>query len=189
MFIIRLIFYFEILIWLLPPLKQYRGGLFYYFLIAGMTDPLSVLGVAYLRLEYNSVYILSYFFQTLSVIYYNRKLTKGWIFLCVSILASSYYYLPPALMLISLVVFNLIIVYHLFCIFFNDILRTKRINCYYFTFLFYELTLILKCLSVIYNYSGGIYYFYSFTAIEIFIGFYFIFFNLDNSPGFKLTDT
>jgi len=171
---------------MLPPFKQYKGGLFYYFLILGITDPAVYLAFRYLKIESSLTYMACYFFQTISVLYYSKKLNFGWVFLCVTILSSTYYYLHPYSMIFPLVILHLIMVYHLMAIFLGEILSTHRFNVYYLVILFYEFTIILKCLALIYSFCAAVYYFYIITAIEVLFCFYFIFYNAENSLRVKI---
>jgi len=184
--IISLIFYFQLLLWMLPPLKQYKGGLFYYFLILAITDPAVYIAFKYLKIDWSSSYMVFYFFQTLSVLYYSRKFNIRWFSVCLVILVSTFYFLHPYSMLFPLVLLHLIMVYHLLSILLFEILKTLKINMYYFVILFYEFTIILKCLALIYSFCAAVYYFYIITAIEILFCLYFIFFNANNSIEFKL---
>ncbi len=174
------------LLWLLPPLKQYKGGLFYYFLILAITDPLAFIATRFIQIQWNSSYMFFYFLQSISILYYSKKLNLRWILLCSVILFLTYYLLQPYSMTFPLILLHLIIVYHLFSIFLNDLFITNKINIYYPIILLYEFTILLKCSALIYSFGVGVYYFIFITAIEIVFCLYFIFYNAENSSKFKL---
>jgi hypothetical protein len=78
MYLARIIIYISILIWLIPPFKQLKGGYFLYFLILGYSDPLAIMLLRF-RIDVQFVHIITAFLVTISVLYYNKNLNLKWI--------------------------------------------------------------------------------------------------------------
>src|SRR5674476_662082 len=81
MYLAKIFVYVSILIWLLPPFKQLKGGYFLYFLIIGYSDPLALfLGWIFkLNVEYS--HLITAFLLTISILFYNNNLNLKWIIL------------------------------------------------------------------------------------------------------------
>ena len=186
MYLIKYFVYFSILVWLLPPFRQLKGGYFLYFLILGYSDPLALfLGWIFkLNLEYTHLVIA--FLLTITVLFYNNNLNLKWIgslflLLILSILKvgveNRYFYF---------VIFHIIIYLQILIPSIKEFYLKHQINLYFTVLLIYELTTILKFVAVIYNYFSGVYLFYLSAVFEMFIALFFIFYNLQNSPHIKL---
>jgi hypothetical protein len=127
-----------------------------------------------------------FFLLVLSVLYQCKKLNLKWIAFCSFILLFTLISFKPALMYLPMMIFRIIIVYHFSGVFLKNVFNNNEVNLYYLLLLFYEFTVILKFFELIYSFYTAVFYFYLSTAVEIIVCIYFIFFNIENSPRFKL---
>ena len=187
MYLAKIIINVSILIWLLPPFKQYKGGYFLYFLILGYSDPLALTFLKLFKIQTIYTHLIIYLLLTISILFYTKNLKIKWLIplitLCIlSILAGNRNF-----RYFSLIVFNILIFLQILIPSTKEFYLKQRINIYYSILLLYELMIILQYTAFAFNYTSGVYFFYLSLAFEMLIGLFFIFYNLENSPLIKLS--
>jgi hypothetical protein len=186
MYLAKFIVYFSILIWLLPPFRQLKGGYFLYFLILGYSDPLALFLGWIFQLNVEYIQLITAFLLTISILFYNNNLNLKWIAALLLLLMLSVWKVGVDKRYFYFIIFHIIIYLQILIPSIKEFYLKQRINIYFTVLLIYELTTILKFVAVAYNYFPGIYLFYISVVFELVIGIFFIFYNLQNSPLIKL---
>jgi hypothetical protein len=186
MYLAKIIAYISILVWLLPPFRQLKGGYFLYFLISGYSDPLAILLGEVFRLNPYYTHLLIAFLLSISILFYSKKLNSKWIASLILLLILSLWLGNKNTIFIPIIIFRFLIILQLLISFSNEFLLKQRINIYLSVLIFYEITIILKYAAVGCNYSLGIYFYYLTSVFGMLICLFFIFYNLQNSPLIKL---
>lgn len=185
--IIRAVEYISTFIWLFPPIRQYKGNYFYFFLVLALIDPISDAVYSLTAINPMRMYAactLYLIFGALRV-----KLTKPNLFY-ILVFSIIDFYLSLSL---SYDLTKLYLVFLLTILFFIILRKTVictfdkgQINLFYFILTLYLISVITKILITFTQFNTGVFYFYITTAFEILVALYFIFYNEINSPKFKL---
>jgi hypothetical protein len=186
MYLVKIICYISILVWLLPPFRQYKGGYFLYFLIMGYSDPLTLTLGWIFKINANYTHLVIAFLLTISILFYNKNLNYKWIIALFLFLIFSIVKGDKEIRYLSIIIFHFIIFTQILIPSIKEFYIKQRINLYLTILSVYELTTIFKYTAFTYNYNSGVYFFYLSVAFELLIGLFFIFINLNNSPILKL---
>jgi hypothetical protein len=186
MFLATVITYISILFWLFPPFRQIRGGYFLFFLLMGYSDPLALLFRWAFSFNVEYTHLIMSLFYIFSVLYYNKNLNLKWIVTLLILLLFSICLGNQTIRLLTIVSFHILIIFQILIPAVKEFYLKQRINLYLSMILIYELTLILRYIVFVSNYTTGVYYFYLSGIFEIFICLFFIFYNLENSPVIKI---
>lgn len=177
----------SVLIWLFPPFKQRKTEYFWYFLILAITDPLTAILNLTLSIKTIQVNLLITFCLILALSDFSM-IKKNWIIvvlifliLVVAVSDLSIKAQNEIKILLSFIVLFIILKNSL--LYFN---KNHTINLFFLIFILYEITIITKFMFSISETKTGVVYFYTTSFFEYFIGIYFSFFNVENSPKFKL---
>ena len=187
MIIPYILLFTSILIWLFPPFRQYKTEYFLFFLILALADPVIYLLLKTLSFQVTRTNLIITFFMILSLIDSN-KLKKGWIFILLLLLVL----LTAAIKLPLKEVYQIKIILSCIILFFilKDSLlylnEHQTINLFYLIFILYEITIIIKFIYTASRTHTGTIYFYTTGFFEIFIGIFFCFYNMKNSPEYRL---
>ncbi|MCU7492666.1 MAG: hypothetical protein ACM3UR_14840 [Bacteroidota bacterium] len=171
----QIIFYISITIWLLPPLKQFRGKFFYYFLIQAISDPVAW---ALVELHYYNLpfYVAKDLFLILCL--WNQKETIRKVYVIIPVLLLIHYLIYGIdfkILALLISVAQIGVLYFIFKMATDDMLELKRVKIFYIVIILYELSVILKFIISITSINLGMVYFYVTTAFEILLGIFFIF--------------
>lgn len=180
-----LIAYITIIIWLLPPLKQYRGGYFFIFVLLALTDPISLFNIYYLNIHPHYTFLVYSSIMLILSFYYRKQLIKLTLLLVILITLVGLV-LNTEYLKYFILGFNAIVLINFATIMLLNSFKEQRINYFYVVLVLYQLTVTLKFLIIILNVHTGTYFYFITTAFEILMGIYFIFFNDKNSPSLKL---
>ncbi|MEJ2615868.1 MAG: hypothetical protein P8Z35_12995 [Ignavibacteriaceae bacterium] len=187
MIIPYILLFTSILIWLFPPFRQYKTQYFIFFLILALADPVMFLLLKFLSVEVTRTNLIITFFMILSLIG-SDKLRKGWIFILLSLLVL----LIATTKLPLKEVYQIKIILSCIVLFFilKDSLlylnKHQTINLFYLVLILYEITIIIKFIYTASRTHTGTIYFYTTGFFEIFIGIFFCFYNMKNSPEYRL---
>lgn len=182
--ITKLIVYFNIIMWLLPPLKQFKGGYFFYFVILALTDPLT--NILFKALNFNpfNIYIPSSAALLLVSLYYTNLHSKKILMIYLTSFVMLY-----ALMMthgdIKLKILIIIFMHINICIifihrFYQKYFDRNILYVYLLVLIFYEFTVVMKMFVFLFDINTGVIFVYGMNILEVFICFYFIFFNFKN---------
>jgi hypothetical protein len=179
-------FFVEIIIWLLPPLKQYKGGYFFYFLVLALTPFASVFCYHYFKITPASVYVVSSSAMVVALQYYKNKKIRSGVALLILLFPVAVYLNDLKTDLFLIIIQQGIIITYLYFFLLEFLYDKKAVNIYMIILVVYVLSLIFKMLAVLADFQLGIIYYHLTTIFETLICIYFIFFNIENSPQFKL---
>jgi hypothetical protein len=174
---IKGLFYFSIVLWLIPPIRQYKTNYFFFFLILALIDPIVML---YSKITPYNV-PLSFYIFTNSLLFISiidkDSLKRNW-FLIISGL----------IVLTGLVIFanfsnnqSFIILIAIQFLILSTILKkfivnfalNKTVNLFQLVLIFYLLTIITKFLNLLTSFADATAFFIITTIAQIIFGFYF----------------
>lgn len=179
--ITKLIGYSNIAVWLFPPFKQFKGGFFCYFLILALMDPLVTVGYALFKVNISYIYAPSSFLLLLSALYYTRSLSRKTLIYCL-IISFALLFFPDNKSLLYLTVFFHIIIFLSFLIvFIRKYFFRNLFYLYFFVLIYYQFSVVLKILLYIFGSLTGIFFLNLLNVLDVLVGCYFIFYNLQNS--------
>jgi hypothetical protein len=178
MIITKIIAYTSLVLWLLPPFRQYRSRYFSFFLVLSLGDPFTMLlySAGLLPAGGFHFFIISFF---MFISYDNFKpLKEKKLNELILVLISIIPYFFTNNTNFGIIFLHLVI----FMRFLRDAMvntaKNYEVNLFYFALVLYELSIILKFFSIIstfYNYT----YFYLTTVLEMLLALFFIFFRED----------
>ena len=176
----------SILIWILPPVRQYKTPYFLFFVVLALSDPI-IYSIYYtLGIQSFKFYPIMTFLLIISISNINKK--RLWIISAVFILIISYTIQSETLLLyiFCTIIFSIVlflIIYQLI-----QLLMQKRIlNLFLCLLLFYALLNMLKLIALSLNlYQHGAISYYLGTFIQIFFGILFSFITI-NTKSFSIS--
>lgn len=180
--IFKILLYISLIVWLLPPFRQWKSKFFYFFLILAVADPLSIFITLYISKNINFYYPLISLLLLISIIDY-RSINKQKNFLIyVIILASS------TLMIlvfihsgITIVILHFIISMVFLKDFIFKYVFQREFSVFYAMLLFYEFTIILKFFNVILGFTDATAFFIITSIFQITFGLFFSIFREDKA--------
>ena len=182
----KLLIKISMIIFLLPPIRQYGGRFFFYFLILALNDPLADY-LRYWSFPQLKIHIIFSIFLLISVIW-SKKFIKIVLF-SIPFIALYFYgmtfvntsYIEVANTLRIIMGFMHIFIFITVSKMAIVELREKMgINLFLVVFLFYEATLILKFIVYGFGMSKGLLFFFMTLGFEILLAIFFICFRDDN---------
>lgn len=176
MIIAKIITIFSILVWCLPPLRQFRGAFFYFFLLQAISDPLALIclnfSISAISLK---VIIASLLFLA---VYDPKKILRNSLFgspIIGLLFYLSFYSNRPGI-IFFLILIHVSIIFLILKKYLNEISFPKvEISLFSLLILFYEATIVTKYFVNIVNIDKGVYYFYLTSAFDILLGIAFCF--------------
>ncbi|MGD8778827.1 MAG: hypothetical protein PVH88_07675 [Ignavibacteria bacterium] len=183
----RFLYYFSILLWIFPAIRQFQGRFFYFFLILGIHDPVYTL--------FNELWDFSLpLVYTVSLHYLLIPSLSSW----KDILNNKYLLILPLIVFVVLsfffndfrVYFTILIIIHsiiffkVFIFFLKQNVYESSINIFYVALLFYELTNILKVSNIMVGIDNAIANFILTSLFQILFGIYFSLFKDDHPKNF-----
>lgn len=180
----KLLFFTSIIVWLLPPFKQFKGRYFLFFLILAFIDPINLLFLFIFKSPLQSqITILLNYCLLLSLIDINL-LKKHWIWI----------------ILISLVLFSptifhfdrneVIVVYILLKLgitliilknLITNYVSAGKLSLFHLVFLFYQLMTIAKFSNLLTGFADATAFFILTSIIQIIFGLFFSIYREDKS--------
>ncbi|MGE5431193.1 MAG: hypothetical protein ACM3QX_08970 [Syntrophomonadaceae bacterium] len=171
----RLIIFLSTLVWIFPPLRQFRGRFFYYFLIIALSDPISIT-FHYLKLEWSTpLFVLFSAGLLFSLPQQNRYLRLPYLIPALILYIAAIYFLPVSDQIILLGLIHITIVYILFKYIITYVYENGRIQLFHLLLLTYEISLLLKFINLIFELHAGIVNFNFITGFQIILGILFCF--------------
>lgn len=175
MIIAKFIVYLSIFIWLLPPLKQFGGRFFYFFLILALSDPVAM-AVNHLTasLPLNIVPVTTYALVSLALLVSlpqsNKYLKLSYVIpiLAVSFIAIICLSLEDSVILIGVI--HILILYVLIKYVINYTFINGRIQLFHLLLITYEISVLLKFINKIFHMHTGLIEFYFITGFQIILG-------------------
>lgn len=175
----KIIFYISLFTWLLPPLKQFRGRFFYYFILQAVSDPIVMILFAF-NLHSLQFYLVKDILLLVSL-WKPKALIKGLPYF-IPLLILVYFgtvAIHYTVICIIIAALHVIVIYLVFKMAIAEVMEFNEVKIFYILISIYELSVILKNINAIITIHSGILYFYLTTAFEILLGLSFIFIRED----------
>lgn len=179
MIIPKIIFYINIIAWLLPPFRQKGCKYFLVFLIMALSDPIFGI-IDWIHPTDSTAYYL--LVSTLVLITLLRK--KYLWFLLIAVLLISIFLTLPEIRIFLFLVHFIILLYFL-KEFILIISKESKILIFNLVLILYEVSVLSKIAASYFEFGGYLYYYLT-TAFEIFIAVYFTLYNEKNSSSISL---
>jgi hypothetical protein len=180
----KILFYTSVIIWLIPPIRQFKGSYFYYFLFIALMDPISIFlhqvhAISFTNLVYLAGSLLA-LFSLLPKAFIKRHLPMLLLFLILVLFIFGQKFIPLFSEQGDSVAFQLLLVLihmSILMIFIQRfILRytaNKRFTLFLLILIFYELTSILKIFNVMLGLADAVAFFVITTIAQSLFGLYF----------------
>jgi hypothetical protein len=175
----------ELIVWAMPPLKQFKGGYFLFFLVIAVSPFASVLGFYLVKLIPFTIYVISSFIMLVVLQYNHSGKIKFLIITLIFPVSFIIYSNEWNYDLISIIILHSSIIIYIIYFLLKSLYEKNSLNLYYFILIIYEASVMLKMITFLTNIQTGKPYFYITSIFELLIGIYFIFFNIENSLQLK----
>ncbi len=182
----KLLFFTSIIVWLLPPFKQFKGKYFIFFLILAFIDPINLLFFYVIRSPLQSqISILLIYCLLLSIIEKNL-LRKYWIwfFLIILVLFSpTVFHFNMNQITLVYVLLNLGITLIILKNLITNYVLIGKISVFLTVFLFYQFTIITKLSNLLFGFADAFSFFILTTIAQIIFGLFFSVFTENDKAG------
>ena len=173
---------FDILLWIIVPIRQIKKKYFYYFLFVEAADFLTLLLRLIFHSRSNSFYIpLSYlsFVAVLNIDFVKKFWVLLTSFFVLFFVVNIYVTLNQFFIILSFI--QLLIIIKLLKDFASLFFNENLLNIFIFVIIFYEVLFVTKLLNLLLGFANAYVYFYISTISEILIGLFFCIFRSDDS--------
>jgi hypothetical protein len=181
LFTYKIIVYISIIVWLFPPIRQYKSYFFKYFLFLASLDLISFGLYKYTHLQSIQVYALVSGILPITLLttkIFEKKNMLLLMALSISSLAGLVFYWEYAAIHIEITVLIIIIIITRRT--FLNTSRTGKINLFHMIFILYQVSLFLKMFLTSAHVGIGITYWSATNVFEIFIAIFFIIYREDS---------
>lgn len=183
--LIKGLFYFSILLWLIPPIRQYKTNYFFFFLILALIDPITVIYaktmVKNIPLSFYTFTNLLLFISVIDQDSIKRNLFlifSGFVVLTGIVIFANFTENQYFIILIAIQVLILTTILKKFIV---NFALNKNINLFQLILIFYLLTVITKFFNVLIGFADASAFFIITTVAQIIFGFYFSIVRENNS--------
>lgn len=182
-----LIYYISAFVWLLPPIRQYRGKLFLYFLILAFADLLTRISSVNFHTNAFQIHCLISFASVLSVSISNTSM-RMYVLIFIGFILTLFISITQTrnIIILYMVILHLIILWF----FLKETLISFSKNNYltlgWVMLILYEISIVLKFIIVLEATQASIIFYYLTTAFEILIAIFFTIYKVEDSPKIKL---
>ncbi len=181
----KYLIYSSVVVWIFPAIRQWKGRLFYYFLILAIIDPVSYIHLILLNtnipFKFNIIASLFLLFSITWKIFSNKLNKIILLFLSAFII---FLFLLFDLSVKGNILVLILIYSIVFLVFLKDLIveyvNTSTINLFYMMLVFYQLTMISKFLNLIIGFADATAFFIITSIAQIFFGLFFSIFREDN---------
>ena len=172
----KILYFVTIGVWLIPPIRQFRGNYFYFFLILALMDPVSM-GFRLLFKQPIPLGVFSYSSYLLLASLFSLKAYRNHILLIASISLLTFLLIffgfNHSQNLLTIVLFHFGIFFIILRKFITTYTQGGQIKIFYLFFIFYELTIIIKFFNVLLGFADAVAFFYITTIAQIIFGLFF----------------
>ena len=177
-----LIIWINIFIWLIPPVRQYKGKYFKFFLVLALIDPITWLSFKIFDINPNKVFVILVYILFISI-FNSKEIQKNIILISLGLAA---FISIPLLFSINICVLVLtlmhLIITGIFIKRFMIVMGKEFIVDNFLTALIlYEITISAKMIFYFLKIPDSILLYYLTTGFEIFLALFFILFRSDNT--------
>lgn len=170
----KILTFVSIIIWLFPPIKQYRQNYFRFFLLLALTDPLTIVLGRSFNIVFSQLYVVFTIMFFLSLLDF-QKLNPFKLILIAIVFATGFFsifnYWDYSYLFITIMLFLilLIVVKNSF----QFVIDSGSLNIFHIILCFYLITNMLKFWSYVQYFSAGLGFYYVTTSLQLFIGLFF----------------
>lgn len=172
----QILYFVSMGVWLIPPVRQFKGKYFYFFLILAIMDPISI-GFRLLFKQPTPVGVYSYFTYFLLGSLFSFKTYKNHLplFISISLLVFLLIFLGfnHSQNLLAIVLFHFGILFIILRRFITIYAFNGQLSVFYLFFILYELTIILKFFNVLFGFADATALYYITTSAQIIFGLFF----------------
>jgi len=174
-------------IWLLPPIRQYKGKLFLYFLVLALADPISYILVISLKTNVYQFYSIFTFASVLAVTF-NRISKKEIIFFITGFILTFLILISQGrnIVYLYLTLLHLVILW----VFLKETLISFSKNNYliigWCILILYEISIVLKLIIFLEIKQTSVIYYALTTGFQILIAVFFTIYKVEDSPRIKI---
>ncbi len=168
----------SIIVWALPPFKQYRTDYFYFFLILAFTSPFNIIIIYLLRISPLLIAVMSSFLLISSLMSYKKQRYFFVILSIISFVISFGFSIHRNTLIILLILTHIIVVLILINSFIKHLQETKAVNLFLILLVTYEFINIVKFIAGLLSFEQGAISYHLPSFIHLFLGITFIFVSL-----------
>lgn len=182
--IAKILLYVGFVIWLLPPIRQFKGRFFAFFLILAFIDPIALL--FYFSYGYT---IPFYFYLTaectllISLLWKNSNIKLRYFYivsLSIVTFCLTLINMTTNIQLTLMLFIDLIILFSILKLFITEYVNRRKTNLFILVLIFYQLTTISKFLNVLIGFVDATAFFNITSIAQIAFGLFFAIFREDN---------
>lgn len=166
----------SIFFWLLPPIRQFKGRFFYYFLVMALSDPINIFCFQVLKTPQYLIHSVAGLFLIFSLIFLSDGVRKR--LFIISALVFGFFIgmilLPDFVYL--LLSMHIVIFLILIKIAVMPVYQKNIVNIFYFALLFYELSLVLNISLILGSGDIRIILYFSTLSFQILMAIFFTIF-------------
>ncbi len=181
---LKFLFYISIIVWLIPPIRNYKGKFFYYFVFLAISDPISIIlrelsipsrFISYLFVGLSFCYLLSIISKE-EIAKYKYFIIASFLFIVLlNIVVNKNYMITLSYIAIHWIIFMIFLKY------FITSYVERIFNFFFFMLMFYELTIISKYLAILTEKNNATAFFIIATIFQIAFGLFFSIFREDKT--------
>ena len=177
--IVKFLLIYGVYLWFIPPIRQYKQRLFYYFLFMAFVDPIQRL-ITHNNITMPLNYYTTFSYILLAAILWNKKSPKlnylliagGLIIFIFTLIVFKFTYDTDKLFFFG---FQIIILFLFLKKFIMDYASYSKINVFQLVLVFFQLTVVSKIAILILGTSNAIAFYFITGSISIAFGLYFSF--------------
>ena len=173
----KYLFWSSIIVWLFPPIRQFKGSYFIFFLILAITDPLSYLYTFILFIGANNlwIYLISFYLIIVSISDKDniKKYKYFYIIFFIILILLLFLKLEYHYYLLLIVVEHLVIFFMFLKLFITGYVNNNKFNIFLIILLAYELLFILKYFILLAGFADADAFFMVTSFAQIAIGLFF----------------
>jgi len=180
----KLLFFTSVIIWLLPPFKQYKGRYFVFFIILACHDPIHLLSILIFNFYLPSQITILFNYCLLLSLIEKNLLKKHWIWIFIIVLVllalMALHFTRNQITLALIIIqsgITLIILKNLI----TNYVSAGKLSLFHVVFLFYQFTAIAKFSNLIIGFSDATAFFILTSIAQIIFGLFFSIFREDKS--------
>lgn len=175
--IIKLLYFASLIVWILPPIRQYKNYMFDFFLVLAVIDPAIFLHGLITKTNM-PLWVIALFIYLLVISVLSEELLKKY----------KYIFITLPLLFSLIIPFMTTKYYHIVFIGMDAVLLfvflkwlitsyvdKKKLNIFYLMLVFYILTVILKFFNLLIGFADASAFFIITSITQIFFGLYFSF--------------
>ena len=169
------------MVWLLPPIRQYKGKLFLYFLLLAIADPLShVLTISFSTNSYQIYSLIS--FGAVLAVSVNKIYRKNIAFVFTGFILTLFITITQDrnVIYIYLIVLHLIILWNFLKETLISFSKNNFLTLGWVVLILYEISIVLKLIVVLEVTQVSVIYYYLTTGFEILIAIFFTIYKVED---------